>query len=310
MRRRSITGIFAFITSRYVFASHGVPSFVSDAKEGGPVIVNLWHGMPIKVIGHADPDQGFGATQYCDYVLSTSPFFTCVMSRAFGLPPSAVLEFGLPRNDVLASGQNSVTAAVMRDTLGLAQCSRVVFWLPTYRQTHYRDGRCDSPDKSFLDDWDNDFLSRLDGMASQSNCYVIIKLHPLDCINKVELPHTTDRVKLITAEAWGNLGMELYDALAVSDGLISDVSSIIVDYLAARRPIGVTRRSVERYARGFIPGTRDLLDDCAAIETEADVHEFLSAVVAGAAHVPEKAEKFNSTGDGRASERIVQYFAL
>ena len=49
IKKKSLHGIYHFMSSRIVFFTH-IPYFFSQ-KNIGPIQVNLWHGMPIKRIG-------------------------------------------------------------------------------------------------------------------------------------------------------------------------------------------------------------------------------------------------------------------
>ena len=46
--------------------------------------------------------------------------------------------------------------------------------------------------------------------------------------------------------------LNLHDLISFSDGLISDISSVIIDYILVKKPLGITTNSLETFSRGLI----------------------------------------------------------
>ena len=49
VKKNSLLGMFYYVRSRYVFFTHGI--FLGVRVPKNHIVVNLWHGMPIKNIG-------------------------------------------------------------------------------------------------------------------------------------------------------------------------------------------------------------------------------------------------------------------
>ena len=49
-----------------------------------------------------------------------------------------------------------------------------------------------------------------------------------------------------------NLNFELHDLISISDGLISDISSVVIDYILIKKPLGLTTKSIKTFNRGLI----------------------------------------------------------
>lgn len=275
-RRLSVKGIFLLMTARLIFTSCGVSRFVGRAR--GRTVVNLWHGMPIKAVGYLYPENHW-AVSFCDYTLSTSPLYTRVMAGVFNIPESRVLEVGLPRNDALLAERTPAMRAAIFEALGVEAEADVIFWLPTFRRTMQigeRDRpREDSSESSFLDEWGCDLFEKLDAAAQAGGCKVIIKLHPADRLNNEAPVIDYDHIKLLTASAWASLGVDLYEALAVSAALISDISSVLIDYIAVNKPIAVTMMTASAYSRGLIPAAASILTDCQQVRSQVDLLQFI-----------------------------------
>lgn len=99
LQRWSLRGLNAFSSLKFVFHTHGSYFFVAPSILA-PTIVNLWHGMPIKAIGHLDKNLKKNFT-YSDYCIAISEYYQKLMAKAFGLSENQVLPTGLPRDEIL-----------------------------------------------------------------------------------------------------------------------------------------------------------------------------------------------------------------
>lgn len=269
----------AFLRSRYSFHTHGLYSFARPSN--GRVSVSLWHGMPVKAIRRLHKGNTVLFPVRGTYQVATSSFFRYVVASAFDVDPHDVLVSGLPRTDVL----KGFTAPrhdreAIADRLGLDPDRPWLLWMPTHRSEP--DFRGSRPARSFIDATDPALMRALGDACRDSGVQVIVKLHIFDLLNvdagAIDLPFET--MSLVTAPDWQALGIQLYDLVAASDGLITDVSSVFMDYLHTGRPIGVLGFDAGAYTREtlFDP---ELLIRCAAatrLDGPADVQRFVSGV--------------------------------
>jgi CDP-glycerol glycerophosphotransferase (TagB/SpsB family) len=261
LRRHSPRGYWAYLRSRRVFHSHGVYPMVSTAP--GRHVVSLWHGMPIKCVGalntiSPNPYPTFGTRH-----LATSELFRYVIAAAFHAPLDRVLLTGLPRCDVLTSPhpQAADRAQVLR-AFGVPADRRLVLWTPTYRADgsarSTRTGRVGF--RSFLDELTDDEWKAVADGADRHGCTVVVKLHPHDPLNGVELDLGFEHVRLVRSAAWLATGIELYDALAHVDALMSDVSSVLIDLLVTDTPLGIIGFDPDAYTRDVVFPVASLLE--------------------------------------------------
>lgn len=237
-RKRTLTGLFLFLRSKYTFHTHGHYHFFRGSKRR--TIVNLWHGMPLKTIELLDPIAR-RTPFYSDYAISTSAFFQKVIAQAFGLPESRVLISGLPRNDVLR-----VKSPIPR-YLALPEHTRVAVWMPTFRRSFFGDVRADSKSDVIT----SDLLKTVDHLLSNTQTVCILKLHPMDHLNG-SLNETFTNIRVLRA-ADDNGKHDYYEELlAAADCLVTDFSSVFIDFALTRRPIGFYIPDRDRYTRGFI----------------------------------------------------------
>ncbi|HPX41750.1 MAG TPA: CDP-glycerol glycerophosphotransferase family protein [Candidatus Hydrogenedentes bacterium] len=237
--------------------------------------VNLWHGMPVKRIGWMSSKQ-VNRPRFT-YELAASEFWRPIVAACMR-PRKDVLVTGLPRCDRF-SADDSV--AVRRHLGGEAElCSKLVVWLPTYRHTERGD-----PEADGIDFHNEAQMPGFDPEAFESwltarNIVCVIKPHPLGPRPRVR---ATGPLRIMDDEALGACGLTLYGLLGGSDALLTDVSSVYVDYLLLNRP--VIHAFADREAYGATRGyTFDWTEDYFAgpvADTMAGVQTALEDVLAG-----------------------------
>lgn len=251
--RHSARGYWTYLRSRRIFHTHGV--YRTTRSAGRRDVVSLWHGMPIKCIGalntiSTNPHPTFGTMH-----IATSAMFRYVIAAAFPSPVERVLITGLPRCDVLTSPHPlAPPPEAIRAAVGVPDERRLVVWMPTYRTSGHR--RNATPGivgfRTFLDDLSDEQWQAVDELAGQHGCTVVVKLHPQDPLNETDYQPSLRNVRLMRSAEWLATGFELYDMLALSDALISDISSVLLDYLATDRPIGIIGFDLETYNRDVV----------------------------------------------------------
>lgn len=245
LKKYSMRGFWAYFRSRFVFFTHGCFSTVMPVKN--QLTVNLWHGMPIKKIGAYINSKH--PVPFADYALATSPFFADVMARAFAMKNEQVLNIGLPRNDVLFLPQNEA----LYQALGRGK--KIITWLPTYRQSIVGDIRQDGLAETNvfnLVDLDIEELNRAFGLLG---VVAVIKPHPMAAKKNKESDFSGyQNIKFIDEEWLVQNNTTLGEVLSLSSALITDTSSVLIDYLLLNRPIICHFPDIEEYrtSRGFI----------------------------------------------------------
>lgn len=271
LKRWSFKGFFAFCRSKYVFHTHGTYFFIKPAFFA-PKIVNLWHGMPIKTIGHLDKKQDKYFC-YSDYVICTSKYYQNIMAKVFDINIKNVLITGLPRNDILHMGMDLESKKIMHERINISECERYLVWLPTYRVSDNGEIRSDASTKSFLDELDAGFIDKLNALCSRVSCKVIIKLHPMDSVSISDLNREYSNIQIYDSKEWAKLNVDLYEVISGSKGVITDVSSVIIDCLSSGISVGYIRDSLKYYNRGIAISLEEVLKN---IHTIRDPEDFIS----------------------------------
>lgn len=237
VKKGSWVDFFYGIVSKYIFTTHGhfVPVVPSNQ-----ICVNLWHGMPFKAIGLLDGQAGRQDTLVC----GTSPLYQDILSRAFGVSKERVMTSGLPRNDFFeASDSASVWSKAGIDR---SKYDKVFFWLPTYRKSvlgHITEDGVECDNVFNMVDFPVDGF---DEFLREQNCLCIIKPHPMAPRKDVR---STENILIIDEDWLWSKKLTLYPLLGLMDFLISDISSVMIDFALLDRPMIVCFEDSEEYQK-------------------------------------------------------------
>ncbi len=190
------------------------------AAMGGAVIVNLWHGVPIKRVGALLEEK---PSRFWDwirrarsrlsriYAFSTSEQVSQLYGRVFRLDQSHILDLGQSRTDYFFSDHLNPLRQAWPG-------KRIILYMPTFRQM----GKQRRDMQSVLDH------AALDAFCADRGVVFLIKEHyyvsPTDSERYENVVHVQDGAYS---------AQELLDA---ADILVTDYSSCFVDYLLLDRP--------------------------------------------------------------------------
>jgi len=214
------------------FYTNGLIDFGLYPKVAGSVIVSLWHGVGFKAIYNDKykglqllakrlMDKVFSWT-YRDVTVTTSTYVNSQFSSIFGLKESDdIVICGQPRNDVL---RGSFDKEAILSRIGISKDRKIVLYMPTYRGRQLGDDAMSTIVKDLYDD------NEINSALTKTNCVFVVKLHPL-----TPKPDICDRDNFVVLD---NAVVESTQTLlAISDALITDYSSCVVDYALLDRPV-------------------------------------------------------------------------
>lgn len=239
---RSLFSFFLLLTSRYVFSTHGNSLTGSSKRQ---LEVNIWHGVLYKNIRKLRGEEGIDA----QITAGTSPLSQKMFSEAFGVSKESVLISGYPRNDIMLQSQRDLEAIKKRITPDLTKFKKMAFWMPTFRRNP---GNEDSSGR---------YGMKLDNPFQVENFDVngfneLLKEQETLCLLKPHYFYLTDKhfqgysnIMMIDDEWIGEQGITLYHLLGIVDILISDFSSVIIDFILLNRPIVCFCTDLEEYKR-------------------------------------------------------------
>ena len=268
-------------------------------KRPGQIYVNTWHGaINYKKIGYAgleftNPIQEliYRMNNPCpDLFISGSRSFTDTTSESFGFPRDVFLEAGLPRNDILVTGDADVKAKV-RESLGIAPHKKVLLYAPTFRKGGFGPGQeldyrrvCKTLSERFGGEW-----------------VVLLRQHYF-----VAQRHENMDGTLIDVSGYE----DMQELILTADCLLSDYSSCMWDFLLTGNPVFVYAPDLKAYTAEdrsfFIPM------DCWPYPVAETLDE-LDGIIRGfdptAFHARAQAHRsrFGSHDRGQACETLANY---
>lgn len=200
----------------------------------GPRFVYLTHGIPLKAMGYQktyrDPfirrqRSSFRAITCCSEPEATR------WRMAYRLEHHRTWVTGTPRNDALFSPQASVSAELAIDGSG-----PVVLYAPTFRETGVMGSYLPTPDLDAED---------LVTLLERFDATLLVRAHPMDAAAAVQHIDRIGSPRIRTADH--ALIDNVNDLLPWIDILVSDYSSIYLDYLLLDRPIIFSCHDLEEY---------------------------------------------------------------
>lgn len=290
--RKSIKAIWYAYRSRYIFNTVGL--FIHIVFHQKDKRINMWHGMPIKRIYSSYPNG--------DITIATSHLFSKFMSQGLKIDDDNVLVIGQPRNDFLFKPDllNSDINCMIR------KYRKIGIWMPTFRRSYrdssYSDGLFEDNQIAFISLKE---LNTINELLLKHNALLIIKLHPLDVLQNQTIP---DKSNILILKNDNFNQKDLYPLLASCDFLISDYSSVVIDYEILKRPIGITIGDKEDYrnTRGFfiedIPGLM--------INNEDELLFFMKSCLTDEIKLNDYGNLYNLYRDDKACERLISFLNI
>ena len=235
----SAVGIRRVLGAGVWFTSAGLPAYGTNLRKNR-LIVNLWHGVPLKKIALLDPNLSGAARLYFRKIFSEN--YTCVlttsrklvplMAESFAIPENRVKVWGQPRNDGMFEPKDR--QAILNGIYGeLPACKKAVLYAPTFR-----DG---GSVKLFpFPDFD---LKRLEKFLEREETLLFIRTHIAEQASAA--PYLGERIRFLGNEE----AEDVTGILNIFDVLITDYSSIYIDYLLTDRPMIFLPYDKEEYLK-------------------------------------------------------------
>jgi CDP-glycerol glycerophosphotransferase len=251
----SFSALFIMITSGILVVDHDVWVFrfkffflYSAFK------VQLFHGVGLKYLGlqkikkemkteiarslQVGMYRIIGMIPYYDVIISTSEFYSNnVFSKAFRA--GKVVETGYPRNDIFFAEDSedirsywiNADGDTYRRVINLRQEGyKIIFYMPTFR-----DSGGDPMSDRALD------MKGLNEFSQKNRFIFIFKFHPD--------PYFTYEKIEFSNIIWYDNANDVYPAIPLGDLLITDYSSIYMDFLLLDRPVIFFPYDYEKYIR-------------------------------------------------------------
>lgn len=236
--------------AKIMFYTHMCPiASLKKYKRKNQLVVNLWHGCGYKKIENKTLKRR--TEVLFDYVLVPGHIFIKTKADFFKCKPSQILDIGYPRYDLFLK-ENLNTIGFIKNMI---QNSKLILWMPTFRNT----GKGYYPEEQIKEIFDLPLLNskeelfKLNDICKKKNIILWIKRHPMQISYECE-KETLSNIMFIDNKTLIKENIDLYSLLKYTDGLITDYSSVAIDYLLLNKPIAFTLDDFEEYSksRGFV----------------------------------------------------------
>ena len=156
-------------------------------------------------------------------------------------------------------------------------------------------------------------VEKIDEFLEENNIYIVTKVHfEGNKLYKQEDFKLSKRIIFLNTEIMNEHLCTTYHIMDVFDGLITDYSSIYVDYLLLNKPIIFSCPDIEKYKedRGFIVYDPTLLMPGAIVKTQAQLLKNLSLIIENHDTYKDKRKEmmpfFHNHLDGNSSKRLLE----
>ena len=223
----SIQGIRQALSAGVWFTSAGLPAYGIGLHKKR-LIINLWHGVPLKKIALLDPNLKKAARIYFKKIFSEN--YTCIlttsheliplMARSFAVSEDKIKVWGQPRNDGLFQ-KNDCHEILGQLFPDLPEYTKTVLYAPTFRDY----GQVQLfPFKDFDQ-------KQLEAFLEEKNMLLFIRTHVAE--QGSAAPYLGKRIRFLGNEQ----AEDVTGILNIFDCLITDYSSIYIDYLLTDKPM-------------------------------------------------------------------------
>ena len=298
---KSLLGVKLFLKTKNIVISHGsdasyfFPYFL-DIKSKN--IINLWHGIPLKRLSlqvkGIRESKSRSRFQKFTSICAASTFEQFLLASCFEMHIDDIWITGTPRNDYLLYPNNEL----LQEHSYLNK--KVILYAPTWREYG---------DRSLFFPFEDKDLERLNAFLETQDAYLLIRGHRQE-MERISENYGEEKLSRILP-AHQEFFPDAQRLLAHVDVLVTDYSSIYLDFLLLDKPMIFIPYDLEQYQsyRGFLfdfdthtPGDK--------VGTQAEFMESIDRALnkpeLGATERAQMKNLFHTYEDGKSSERILE----
>lgn len=276
-------------------------------------VIYLSHGW-----GYKAAKGGFTTNDltHYDMITVTGQIPAKGMSEYWQEPEEKAVITGYPRLDYFFQSNVKVREKI-NQKWHLEHYKRVIFWMPTFRQSY---------NESLSEDYiknqtglpifeTKDSLQEFSDFLKTRNLLLIFKLHHLQAELPVFQSHF-ENILLVRDEDLHEIGVQLYQFIDMADALISDYSSISIDFLLKDKPIVFTLDDYEGYrkSRGFFPENAIDFMKGYHVYNQKELEDSLSEIADGIdKYIGERhavMKNYHTYSDGNSARRVLDTIGI
>ena len=259
----------------------------------------LTHGAALK-----NCRGGYSLPNDVNHALSLSGYLGKYDAVNYKCAEDRLLALGYPRNDILLTAKIS-----LRDIFNGMMFSKVIYWLPTYRQ--HKNG-CSHSEIAMPILYNEEVARHVNLVAEENDVLLVVKPHfaqDVTKIKEIQLSH----IIFIDDAFLEEKRVTNYQVLANSSALITDYSSVYYDYLLVDRPIGLCWDDFESYKEreGFTVDPHYILSGGEKIYNKEDLCAFIQRIACGKDILQNRRNEIRNLThlhvDANSTKRVVDY---
>jgi CDP-glycerol glycerophosphotransferase (TagB/SpsB family) len=224
-------------TSKWFIFSH--PYWFTNWREK-QIVINVSHGI--------SQMKGISVTSIkaFDYAICTCSYTAPFIAMSFNCDPRIIIGLGVPRIDDLFC-KDIVVDRLIPNYID----QKIILSMETFKQAK------NFKDSESLDAFSINVIHRIDELLDldhflqRENCFLIVKIHPLQDVSLLKQMNLTN-IFYFTNDDLLYADIRINQLLTNADILLTDYSSVFYDYLFVNRPIGFMVSDIEKYSRGFV----------------------------------------------------------
>lgn len=271
---QSLKHTYALAQSQVLVGNTGFYSYV--VKKEGQILINTWHGIPLKQIGKSAQNLNLSEVSYImrsfisSTIISASPFLTKTYKHDYqqgSLFTENIIEEGYPRLDTLLRIEKSNVFKTLRNSkVAISPDKKTIVYAPTWRGNV---GKVETSIESYIN-----VKAAIESVIDTTQWQVLVKPH--------QIVYNTAREQFTNLDFMIPATIDANEVLAITDVLVSDFSSIFYDFLLTKRPIVFYIPDLEEYkaSRGLYHSVDTLPGPiCQTLEELSNVFTDLDAAV-------------------------------
>ena len=248
VNRFSICYFYHLATSKIII--NNTRNFMGLEKKVDQIYLQTWHGSVALKFVEKQAINGLNSVyikdakhdgKITDAIISANSLKTNQFKHNFWLNnKTQILEFGLPRNDVLLRNKNNyILIKNIKNKMKLFDEEKIILYAPTFR------------DDLSVDCYDLDFKEILKTFNDSFNKKhkILIRLHPNVAESNTIFKFDEEIVNVTYYP-------DIQELLLISDYLITDYSSTLFDFINLNKPVFLVTLDIEKYKN-----ERGLVDD-------------------------------------------------
>lgn len=279
--------------------------------------VELWHGISSKKVGfmmnNISKEDEFWykhLSETIDYFIVPSEFWSLIFASHFNINLKQILPIGYPKLNNLEDKKASENLSKLLD-VDIKKYKKVIFYMPTFRQG------CGRKETSF----GNNLLNlesynevELIKYLKKNNYLLCVKKHPSEESEFLNDVKELDNIKIIKEDLLKKNDYDTYNVLNAADILITDYSSLGIEFLYLNKPVIYIDTDVEEYMknRGICYNNFDFWSSSMSVNNLSALKEKLDFYLKYDNDLPQNLKEkrnlwFNNLEDG-GCKNICSYF--